>query len=278
MIGLDIQCDTAMTVQGHMGKTDTDEDEARPMPSARRGGGANILGPVWSRIADDIARAIERGEHAPGTVLPGAAELAGHYGVNRHTVRQALLHLQGLGMLAVERGRGTSVVGSRVPYKIGRRVSMRTNFAAAGMDVTGEILGHEQRVATAEEAAALAIRPGAAVWVVRTRSRAAGAVVSSGLHVLPVARFEAFPAKLLAARGSISGAFRAYGIDDYVRLSTRLSADVAGPAEAEWLEIAVGAPLMRSRAVDGLTDGTPLQAMDSLFAGSRVEMLIEPTG
>lgn len=235
-------------------------------------------GPIWTRIADEIAAAVGAGEHPPGSVLPSATELASRYGVNRHTVRQALLHLQGLGLVAVERGRGTTVVAARFPYRIGRRVSLRANFAPTGADVSGELLRAELRPVTAEEALVLRLDPGDVVWDVRTRSRVAGLVVSSGAHVLEHRRFLDFPDRLLAARASISAAFRSYGIEDYVRLSTRLSADLPTVEEAARLEIDAAAPVMRSRAVDGLPDGRPLQALDTVFAGNRVEMLIELAG
>jgi len=234
-------------------------------------------GPVWSRIADDIAGSIERGEHRPGTVLPAAAEIAGRYGVNRHTVRQALLHLQGLGLLSVERGKGAAVVGARFPYRIGRRVSLRANFAKVGLDVTGTLQSCECRPATEEEAAPLAIEPGADVWSVMTVSRTAGLPVSAGRHILPVGTFPDLPAKLEAAKVSFTAAFRAYGIDDYVRLTTRLTADVATAEEAGMMEIAAGSPVMRTWAVDARLDRSPLQLIQGLFAGMRVDFVVELT-
>jgi GntR family phosphonate transport system transcriptional regulator len=239
---------------------------------------ADLSGPMWTRIADEIAAAVGAGAYPPGSVLPSASELASRYGVNRHTVRQALLHLQGLGLVAVERGRGTTVVGARFPYRIGRRVSLRANFAPTGMDVSGELLSTERRPASEAEALILGIEPGDMVWDLKTRSRAAGLVVSAGAHILECRRFLDFPDRLSATRASISAAFRTYGIEDYVRFSTRLSADLPTPDEAALLEIDASAPVMRSRAVDGLPDGSPLQALDSLFLGSRVEMLVELAG
>ena len=61
-----------------------------------------------------------------------------------------------------------------------------------------------------------------------------------------------------------------------VRLSTRLVADLATDDEAARLDLAPGSPVMRSDAVDGLPDGTPLQVLTSTFAAARVEMVIAP--
>ena len=80
--------------------------------------------------------------------------LAERYGVHRHTVRQAFRHLAERGLVTVSRGRGTQVTAPRFPYKLGRRVSMRTNFGAAGIAVSGAVLASEI-VAGEEEHCAL---------------------------------------------------------------------------------------------------------------------------
>lgn len=232
-------------------------------------------GPRWSRIAEDLAGQIERGDFTDGSSLPSATTVAELYGVHRHTVRQAFRHLQDLGLVSVERGRGTIVQGRRFPYKLGRRVSLRANFGAAGLDVEGRVVDSAKEAATAAIAKRLAIAEGDPVWVIRTLNRAAGVAVSTGVHRLSVARFPEFDRRLAAARASISQAFASYGIRDYVRLETRLSARIASNLEVQLLGLARGAPVLQSVAVDGLEDGTPLQAIDGAFAAEHVEMVIE---
>jgi GntR family phosphonate transport system transcriptional regulator len=240
--------------------------------------GASASLPRWSRIAGDIAAAIEAGEHGEGSTLPAAALIAAQYGVNRHTVRQALRYLQDLGLVTVERGRGTIVRGQRFPYRLGRRVSFRANFGAAGIDAAGEVVESGIGPASAEIARQLRLPVGARVWEIRTLSRAAGVAVSTGVHWLSAERFPGFDRRLLAARASITAAFATYGISDYVRLSTRLSARAATRAEARLLGLGRAAPVLQSAAVDGLEDGRPLQVVVAAFAGERVEMVLEQAG
>lgn len=229
----------------------------------------------WSRIAGDIARAIESGAHEEGDTLPAGALLAERYGVNRHTVRQALRHLQDLGLVTVERGRGTIVRGQRFPYRLGRRVSFRANFGAAGIDAAGEVVESGQRTVDAGAARLLRIPAGASVWEIRTLSRAAGVAVSTSVHTLSVARFPDFEQRIRAARASVTATFAGYGISDYVRLSTRLSARAATRIEARLLGLGRGVPVLQSTAIDGLEDGTPLQIVVGAFAADRVEMVLE---
>jgi GntR family phosphonate transport system transcriptional regulator len=219
--------------------------------------------------------AIEAGEHGEGSTLPAAALIAERYGVNRHTVRQALRYLQDLGLVTVERGRGTIVRGQRFPYRLGRRVSFRTNFGAAGIDAAGDVIESSIGSASAELAQQLHLGEGSRVWEIRTLSRAAGVAVSTSVHWLGVERFPNFDRRLVAARASITAAFATYGISDYIRLSTRLSARAATRDEARLLGLPRAAPVLQSAAIDGLEDGTPLQVVVGAFAGERVEMVLE---
>ena len=229
----------------------------------------------WSQIASDLAAAIEAGHHATGDLLPSAEQIAEGYGVHRHTVRQALRHLQDLGLVSVERGRGTIVTGRRFPYRIGRRVSLRSNLGAEGLSVEGEIVSSGKARANEAAIAALTIEPTAEVWEIRTVNRAAGVPVSTGLHRLCAARFPDFPERLKSARASITAAFATYGIREYVRLSTRLTARSATREESTLLGLPRGGAVLRSVAIDGLPDGAPLQLVDAAFAGDNVEFVID---
>ncbi|NKJ37781.1 MULTISPECIES: FadR/GntR family transcriptional regulator [Rhizobium] len=63
-------------------------------------------------VFDDIRSAITSGRLAVGTRLPAESQLAGHYGVSRPIVREALRSLQTLGFTQTRTGSGTFVVTS----------------------------------------------------------------------------------------------------------------------------------------------------------------------
>ena len=233
-------------------------------------------GTAWRRIADELAEAIARGEYHPGDTLPASVALAEHYGVHRHTVRQAFRHLAEQGLVSVSRGRGTQVTAPRVPYPIGRRVSMRANFGKLGIAASSRVLSAIAVDGEAEACAALGLKTGTPLWRVEGLSLADGIPMGTGAHWLAVARFPDFDRVFHEAGASITAAFKAYGIEDYVRLSTKLTARLADEREAGLLEIAPEAAVMVSTAVDALPDLTPIHLVSSVFAGERVEMVIEP--
>ncbi len=233
-------------------------------------------GTVWRRIADDLASAIGKGDYAAGDTLPAATALAEHYGVHRHTVRQAFRHLAEQGLVTVSRGRGTQVSERRVPYPIGRRVSMRANLGRIGIVGSSTVLSQEQIIGEPETCEVLGLEPGAALWRLEGLSLADGTPMGTGTHWLSVDRFPAFDEAYRAAEGSMTAALKVCGVTDYVRLSTRLTARLASEREAVLLRIEPGAPVMVSVAVDALPDLTPIHLVTSVFAGERMEMLVEP--
>ena len=66
--------------------------------------------PLYRQIEQQLRARIESGELQPGDRLPSVNELRQHYGgINHLTVRQALKHLIGDGLVRAEQGRGTFV-------------------------------------------------------------------------------------------------------------------------------------------------------------------------
>ena len=65
--------------------------------------------PPFRQIADQLRRAIQRGDLEPGGRVPSEAKLIEHYGVARMTVRQAVAELKAEGLVIAEHGRGVFV-------------------------------------------------------------------------------------------------------------------------------------------------------------------------
>jgi len=64
----------------------------------------------YRRIAADLREKIEHGELQPGDLLPSEAALTAQYGVSRWTARQALIELQGAGLVETVHGKGRFVL------------------------------------------------------------------------------------------------------------------------------------------------------------------------
>ncbi|HEV7344086.1 MAG TPA: phosphonate metabolism transcriptional regulator PhnF [Devosia sp.] len=229
---------------------------------------------LWRRIADAIRLDIVGGKLASGDRLPSEAVLAQRFSANRHTVRRALAVLAEEGVVGAEQGRGTFVRRARrLSYPIGRRTRFREGLSGQAEHLTSQSLGHRIENATATIAAALALKPGAKVVRTEGLSLADGRPVSRSTTWLPYRLFPDFGERL-AQLASMTQVFGSYGIADYSRASTRISARHADVEETRLLSLAPGAILLVSEAVDVDAEGGPLSYALSRFPAERMELVV----
>lgn len=229
---------------------------------------------AWRQIADALAEEIAAGRLAPGAQLPTEPRLAERFGVNRHTVRRAVAVLASRGLVRATQGRGTFVEEARLPYPLGSRTRFSEIVSGAGREAWGDLLDAAEIPADPALAAALALEPGAPVLALTTRHRADGTPLSTARTCLPLPRFAGFD-RAYGTLGSITRAYREFGIEDYTRLSTRISGRLAGAEEAALLDLAPGRALLAIESVNVDREGRRIQATRSLFAADRVELVIE---
>lgn len=222
-------------------------------------------------LRDEIAQ----GSYAPGDRLPTEAALSARFGVNRHTVRRALADLAGAGVVQPRRGAGVFVTARPTDYRLGRRVRFHQNLVEAGRSPSRRITRLETLPASPAEAEALALAEGAAVHVVEGVSLADGLPIALFRSVFPAGRFPGL-LNAMAGQTSITAALSACGLDDYMRAETRLTAKLADPVRALALQVAAGAPVLRSVAVNVDAEGRPVEFGTTWFAGDRVTLTVRP--
>jgi GntR family phosphonate transport system transcriptional regulator len=229
---------------------------------------------LWRRIADALRLDIVGGKLAPGDKLPTEAALAARFAANRHTVRRALAVLAEEGVVAAEQGRGTFVRNARrLAYPIGRRTRFSAGLAGQAQSLSARHLGHRIETVSAGSARALGLKAGARVVRIDGVSSADGLGVSRSTTWLPYRRFADFGERI-AAMHSFTAVFASYGITDYVRASTRISARHADVEETQLLGLAPGAILLVAEAVDADPDGVPISHALSRFPAERMELVV----
>ncbi|MGE3150276.1 MAG: phosphonate metabolism transcriptional regulator PhnF, partial [Pseudorhodoplanes sp.] len=127
-----------------------------------RDSGAGVS--LWRRIADDIEHSIATGKFASGTKLPGETEIAGRFGVNRHTVRRAIAALSQRGLLRAERGSGTYIEARRISYPIRARTRFSEIIGDTGRAVSGRLIASALENADTDVARRLKLKVGAPVF------------------------------------------------------------------------------------------------------------------
>ncbi len=236
-----------------------------------RGGGVSL----WKQIAERLAAEITESGETAGRRLPTESELAERFGVNRHTLRRALGALAEQGLVRVEQGRGTFVEPPVLDYTIGRRPRFSAAIRGQNRQPSIEVLGAGVMPAEAPVAALLDLRPGAPVVVIETVGRSDGRPVTLGAHHFSAERFPGI-GEVYRETLSVTAALARFGVADYVRVRTAVSARPARSAELRLLELPRGRPVLVTESLNVDTANRPVEHGITRFAADRVNLVFEP--
>ncbi|MFB2551831.1 phosphonate metabolism transcriptional regulator PhnF [Ensifer soli] len=230
---------------------------------------------LWRQIADRIRHEIAAGDYDGTGMMPAETLLAARFGVNRHTVRSALAALADEGLVRPIQGVGTLVERrARFSFPISRRTRFSAGLGNQAQDLTIRVIEHAVVPATPEVAAGLGLAAGAAVLRIVMTGTADGRPVSVATGFVDAGRFPRM-AKEMERTGSVTRAFAAHGLDDYVRASTEIIARHADQAELDHLALSPGAIVLETRSVNVDADGRPVQYAVTRFAADRMRLTIE---
>jgi len=229
---------------------------------------------LWRQIADQIRLGVASGNLGEDGRLPPETALSERFGVNRHTVRAAIAALVQEGVLRAEQGRGTFIeMRRKLSYPIAKRTRFSTGLEGQVRERKSTLLTHAIDPAGERVAEALGLATDAAVLRMETVSEVDGRPLSRGTSWFDTGRFPGFE-KAYSKTKSITAALRQFGVDDYVRRSTIVSARHADPADLGDLGLAPGAIVLVTVAVNDDMQGRPIEFAETRFAADRVELSV----
>lgn len=243
----------------------------REIATIERGSGVTL----WRQIEQAIEADIVSGRAAPGERLPTEAELSARFRVNRHTVRRAMEELERRGLARIEQGRGSFVAEDLIDYRVGPRTRFSEVIARGNREPSGRVLRVAEVAASEAAASALRLRKGRPLWLVERLGLADGRPVSYGRHHFPQARFPSLPDALGGSGGSLTRALAACGLPDYLRQSTRVTARLPTPEEAEHLRQPRNRAVIVAENVNVDREGLPVEYCIGLYASARVQLVFE---
>ncbi|AZH15889.1 phosphonate metabolism transcriptional regulator PhnF [Brucella melitensis] len=230
---------------------------------------------IWRQIADEIRSDIMAGKLQPGARMPAEIELAEHFGVNRHTVRNAIAALTQEGVLRAEQGRGTFIANAkRLTNQCTHPSRISQTFASQTRETKGILLASDLETASPEIASALELETGQEVVRLETLHSADGHPLSRATLWLDAARFPDIAVDY-AESGSIAVTLRKASIEEYFRKSTIISARHADADDRRYLKLSPGAIVLTAQAVKIDTEGRPVQYSLTRFPADRMEFSIE---
>ncbi len=229
--------------------------------------------PMWHQIELALAWEINSGVLPAGAQLPNEASVAARFGVHRHTARRALATLAEKGTVRIRRGLGTFVEPAVLTYPISDRTRFTATLQQQNRLARHDLLDAADGPADADTAAALALPPGGIVTALRTMGFADEIPVSVAVTWFPADRFPGLAALYCELR-SITAVLERFGLGDYRRASTRITAAMPTEEEASLLRQARRDPVLAVESIDTDPEGRPVSFSRVRFAGERVQLVV----
>jgi GntR family phosphonate transport system transcriptional regulator len=227
---------------------------------------------VWRQIGEALATDIRNKRYAPGEQLPPEPELAAKFSVNRHTIRRAMGELEQGGLVRIEQGRGTFVQEHAIDYAIGKRTRFSENLGSQGVLAHTQVIDSEV-MKSAEIAQHLGLPRGAQLLRVHLIGKTENRTISVAEHYFDEKRLPGFVDKLTATR-SVSKAYRQFGIADYTRKWSRITATLPSDEIARLLAQPKTRPILKVEALNIDQDKVPLQYSITRFSGDWVQLMV----
>ena len=229
---------------------------------------------AWKQISDDIETSIKSNTWKPGDKLPTEMELAKAYRVNRLTIRRSVHELVEKGLVSVEQGRGMFIPDYVLNYKLAKRtrfsevVSSHNKFPG-GRALSGEVIKANKKVSEA-----LTMPFEAKVCLLRTIRELEGVPIVLAAHYFSASRFPDF-LKRFEEFKSVSKTLDSYGLGNYERQSTNISARMPNSEEIASLKQPANRPVLVTESVNVDSFGEPIEFGISAFSADRTNLIVE---
>ena len=236
----------------------------------------------YRQVADQLRDAILRGEYAPGDPLPSQPELARQYGLNQTSINRAIALLRHDGLVRVEQGKGAYVQAlptarrvRRIPHVGDRDSTFAAEMRRLGLDPKTDLV----TAVVAKPPPEIADRLGAAadrdVLVRERHMYASGRPVQLATSYIPVeiaggpdiADPDTNPASLYERLGKRGHRPAHFAEEIEVRRAT--------PAEAAFLELAEGQPVIEVTRLAKDADGRVLDVAVNVLSGYQWRLVYE---
>ena len=233
-----------------------------------RRAGASLHHQLYSILLSSISS----GKYAKGSLLPSEDALADTYQVSRATVRRSMQTLEEKGIVRRRHGVGAQVIASldadaRADYPVMNLVGSFTEASEL------EILGFGFVPASSQLAAKLDLNVGDTILHVTRLRRIDGIPFRLTHHYLPEALGRRLTAEMLEQRPLISILID-IGCTPQ-RADNIISATLADVAEADPLQVDIGAPMLELSRVVRDPDRRPILVQQAFSPASRERLFIE---
>ncbi|HWJ60504.1 MAG TPA: GntR family transcriptional regulator [Acidimicrobiales bacterium] len=218
-------------------------------------------------IAEDLRTRVEGGEFTAGRLLPSESELSATYSASRVTIRKALEHLRGEGLVDSRQGFGWFVAGSTVRQPLAHLATIEDQLEAEGRASERQILDFAF------------VRPPARVRAVLGVDKALKVRRINLADGEPFARVtvwcpEELGAELSRAQVQERSFYELLPVD-FGGATQTIGADAASADDAHLLQVPVGSPVLVCERITADAAGTPVLIGEYVFPAHRTEFTVD---
>jgi GntR family phosphonate transport system transcriptional regulator len=229
--------------------------------------------PLHEKLADTLATEIKDRLYTETGRLPSENQLTVRFGVNRHVLRQALSTLQTNGLIKIEPGRGAFVQHELMDYALSQRTRFTENLQRQGFLPSKQLLTALEMAAPERVAHHLKLMKDAKVFKVEMLDEANDQPVAVATAYYPAVRFAGL-LNMLNDGTRTTEILRHFGVTDYVRAESRITAQMPSQATARLLKQPDNRPVLCVECLDIDMDGEPIKFGETIFCGDRVQMSV----
>jgi GntR family transcriptional regulator len=233
--------------------------------------------PLYFQVEQALASRILEGALPTGVRLPTEPELSEHFGVSRSVIRQALLRLEQMGLVARRQGIGSFVAQNDPPsWQLqGSQGFFEDEVTRLGREVVSKVLRAEVAPLPQWAAALLELDEGMPGVVLERLRYVDGLLTVYDLNYLP----ERFADAVRSLRGAPQGSLyetlrRTHGVT-VVSGRRTIDAILAGAEFAHMLEVDAYAPLLLVEAVDVDAAQQPFDCYRTWLRPDRLRIRVE---
>jgi GntR family phosphonate transport system transcriptional regulator len=170
----------------------------------------------------------------------------------------------------------STVETPRLAYPLRSRTRFSEIVGAGGREPRGQLIGASEEPATRELARRLGLKTGTPLLRIEALRSADRTPICVGTTWLAAERFPE-AGRIYERVRSTTKLLAHYGIRDYRRASTHVTAAIVNATDAVRLNLALGRPILVVESTDVDANGKPLLTTRARFAAERIEFVVENT-
>ena len=230
--------------------------------------------PLYIQIAERLIAQIESGDLSPGEQLPPERDLSEEIGVNRMTLRRALLVLETQGLIVRKHGVGTFIAEPKIDRQMEIVFRFTSGIQNRGLTPGAEIISIEQILAAQVLAKDLGLPVSSPVYsILRLRSINQEPVMLES-YKIPVQRFPGLDRYDLEKRSIYEIMEIEYGVP-ITRARQSFEPIIATEFEANLLKINIGEALMLEKRLSYDGNNLPVEYGKDRYRGDRFRFVTE---